>query len=270
MSYLINNQQKLNEIIFENRNKNYGAYVLRSTYGYTVFRSLSYMMLGFGSVVLTAYYYNHNNNKGPVESVSPVIIDTSTYTVEYKMFPDEPEKKTEAAKPAPSKPLSIEHSSNTTVVDSLAIEEVQNVNEDLAVNTPSTPGVEGSIDNSSVTISDVVGDESVKYAVVDAYLVDSGPEFEGGLKALYRFLGSNLRYPSRASDAGVEGTVYVKFVVDETGKVTRLSLLNNVGYGLDEEALRVVGMIPKFKTPAKVKGKAVKTYYQLPIRFAQK
>ena len=60
------------------------------------------------------------------------------------------------------------------------------------------------------------------------------------------------------------------FVVDETGRVGTLSLLNNLGYGLDDEALRVVGMIPKFKSPAKANGEAVSVYFQLPIKFVSR
>jgi protein TonB len=97
--------------------------------------------------------------------------------------------------------------------------------------------------------------------------VDSLPQYEGGLGALSRFVSQNLKYPNWAFNEGKEGTVFVKFVVDEHGKVGRLSLLNSAGYGMDDEALRVVGLIPKFKSPAKVKGVAVKAYYQMPIRF---
>jgi protein TonB len=61
--------------------------------------------------------------------------------------------------------------------------------------------------------------------------------------------------------------VYVKFVVSERGKVEKVMLQNNLGYGLDDEAKRVVSIIPDFKSPAKVKGHPVKVYYQLPIRF---
>ena len=97
--------------------------------------------------------------------------------------------------------------------------------------------------------------------------VDESPEFEGGHAALLAFIKKHLVYPGPAADVGKQGTLYVKFVVDESGKVSNILLQNNLGYGLDDEAMRVVKMIPKFKSPGKVQGKPVKTYYQIPIKF---
>ena len=65
----------------------------------------------------------------------------------------------------------------------------------------------------------------------------------------------------------MEGTVYVRFVVDKSGKVGRAELLNKKGFGLDEEALRVVAMIPAFKKPGTKGGVPVNVYYNLPIKF---
>ena len=90
------------------------------------------------------------------------------------------------------------------------------------------------------------------------------------MPALYKFVASRLKYPNRALEEGKEGIVYVKFVVDEKCKVCDITLLNNTGYGLDEEALRVVNMLPNFKKPARIKGEAVKVYFQLPIKFRTK
>jgi len=93
------------------------------------------------------------------------------------------------------------------------------------------------------------------------------PQYPGGEKSLAQYVQDHIQYPQDAIDNGVEGTVTVTFAVDETGRVTSPVLKGSqLGYGLDDEAKRVVDQMPKW-TPGRVKGKAVKTYYDLPITF---
>jgi periplasmic protein TonB len=105
-------------------------------------------------------------------------------------------------------------------------------------------------------------DETGLYGTVDII-----PSFAGGNKGLQNYFDKNLDYPAEANDAGVDGTVRISFVVDENGKLISPQVEGeHLGYGLDEEALRVVNKMPAW-TPAKVKGKAVKTRVMLPIKF---
>lgn len=93
------------------------------------------------------------------------------------------------------------------------------------------------------------------------------PAFPGGNNGLQKFFNNNLQYPEAATDDGVEGTVMVNFVVDETGKISSPQVQGQTpGYGLDAEALRVVKKMPAW-TPGKLKGKNVKTRFSLPIVF---
>ncbi len=97
--------------------------------------------------------------------------------------------------------------------------------------------------------------------------VDYIPAFPGGNKGLQKFFDDNLIYPSDASDEGVEGTVKVSFTIDENGKIISPVVDGmNEGYGLDDEALRVVKKMPSWN-PGKIKGKPVKTKFTLPVRF---
>lgn len=105
-------------------------------------------------------------------------------------------------------------------------------------------------------------DENGVYGVVDIM-----PSFLGGTKGLQNYFDNNLEYPSEANDGGVDGTVRISFVVDENGKLISPRIAGeNLGYGLDEEALRVVNKMPAW-TPAKVKCKNVKTKVILPVKF---
>lgn len=97
-------------------------------------------------------------------------------------------------------------------------------------------------------------------------IVEEMPSFPGGEEALFKYLGSNIKYPAMARDAGIQGIVYVTFVVKEDGKIADVRVLRGVGGGCDEEAIRVVEKMPNWK-PGKQRGKSVRVQYNLPIRF---
>ena|SRR5689334_6283369 len=93
------------------------------------------------------------------------------------------------------------------------------------------------------------------------------PTFPGGEEKLAQFMKDNIQYPKEALDNKVEGTVYVSFVVDETGKITNVQMLKRMAYGMDQEAMRVVKMMPNW-VPGMNKGKAVAVQYTLPVKFS--
>jgi periplasmic protein TonB len=101
----------------------------------------------------------------------------------------------------------------------------------------------------------------------EGYYTNVYPSYPGGDKELANFFSKNIKYPQDAEENGVEGTVTISFTVDEKGKVAMAKTTNNkLGYGLEEEALRVFNKMPVWK-PGALKGKNVKTRYTLPVRF---
>lgn len=100
-------------------------------------------------------------------------------------------------------------------------------------------------------------------------IVEEMPEFMGGQADLFAFLAQNTRYPAMARENGIEGTVFVGFVVMEDGSISQVHLKRGLpggGAGIDEEAIRVVKLMPKWK-PGKQRGKAVRVAYTLPFKF---
>lgn len=97
-------------------------------------------------------------------------------------------------------------------------------------------------------------------------VVEEMPEFPGGDLALRKYLSNAVNYPLIAQENGIEGKVYVSFVIDEMGNITNVDLLRGVDQSLDNEALRVVRTLPKWK-PGRQGGKAVKVRYNVPINF---
>lgn len=97
-------------------------------------------------------------------------------------------------------------------------------------------------------------------------VVEHTPEFKGGMKALGAYLQNNLKYPAAARKANVQGRVFVQFVVTKTGEVTNVKVLKGIGFGADEEAIRVVQNMPRWE-PATQNGQRVNVQFHLPINF---
>jgi protein TonB len=96
--------------------------------------------------------------------------------------------------------------------------------------------------------------------------VEIESEFEGGLKSWQTFLNKNLKYPQRAIDASVQGTVWVVFIVDKEGKVSEPVIAKSVEFSIDQESLRIIQISPKWH-PAFQNGRLVKSYKKQPIIF---
>ena len=96
--------------------------------------------------------------------------------------------------------------------------------------------------------------------------VEQNPEFPGGMTAMYRFLGNNIKYPNEAQKNKVQGRVFVRFIVEKDGSISNIDILKGIGGGCDEEAKRVVNSMPKWK-PGFQNGKPVRVYYNMPIVF---
>lgn len=97
--------------------------------------------------------------------------------------------------------------------------------------------------------------------------VEQMPEYVGGQTNLIKYLSSNIKYPKAEQEAGIQGKVFVKFIVNEDGSISDVEIARSSGSkALDTEAKRVVASMPKWK-PGKQNGKAVKTRYNLPVAF---
>ena len=97
-------------------------------------------------------------------------------------------------------------------------------------------------------------------------IVDEKPEYEGGIQNFYQFIAGNMEYPAQARKAGIEGKVYVQFVVNKDGSVSDVQVAKGIGAGCDAEAARVVAASTQWK-PGKVDGKVVRTKLMVPILY---
>ena len=97
-------------------------------------------------------------------------------------------------------------------------------------------------------------------------IVEQMPEFPGGDKSLFQFIADNTKYPADAKEKGIKGRVFVNFIVEPDGSVSDIRVLRGIGGGCDEEAVRIVESMPKFK-PGMQNGEAVRVSYTVPVNF---
>jgi len=128
----------------------------------------------------------------------------------------------------------------------------------------SVTDVAGNTDASEVADLKVVEEKEEPLAFVEQM-----PEFPGGQDALFKYLNSNIKYPSIAQEMGISGKVVLQFVVDKQGKIGNIKVVRTLGAGCDEEAVRVVKAMPSWKA-GRQNGKSVPVYFTLPVFFQLK
>ena len=167
------------------------------------------------------------------------------------------EEMVEITKQEEQKPQPVEQPQQTT---QLEIVEDDVETEDLNINAE--------VEQNEV-IEEYVAPEVVEEEVVEQeifQIVEEMPAFPGGEAKLMEYVGKNIKYPQIARETGIQGRVFIGFVVEPDGSVSNVKLLRGIGGGCDEEAMRVVKSMPKWK-PGKQRGKAVRVSYQIPVFF---
>lgn len=264
------------DLVFANRNKNYGAYELRSQSSRIMTRAL----LISGSLFLLVFFapmaYGKMFPDELVEDVKPTVVEVTTPNKIHEMKKPEPVQKAEPAKAEPVKVKTVNVSSNIVVIDKQDIKEPPTIN-DLKDAVISNVMQDGAIkpnlviNNTAVTgDGDGLGKEGTggvsTTEVYDNSGVDEFPEFTGGMKAFTKYMERNLRYPYQAQEENVMGKVFVSFVVERDGSITDVKVLRGIGFGCDEEAIKVIKKSPLWK-PGKNKGIPVRVRYNMPITF---
>jgi periplasmic protein TonB len=252
------NIESFEDIIFENRNKDYGAYELRRRYSKRGILALliSVLIISFAvGVPLIAGMANQNINPRSLDSL--VVIDVFN-------LPDESEIP-KVPPPPTVPPLKNIFFGDPKVVNELTDPEIELATfEELSeaansgdIDTSSRISIPKKIDNYFIEPDDK------EHSIID---IKEKPLFPGGDTELLRYIAENTKYPVSAQEANIEGTVYIRFVVSKTGDVDNVTIARSVDPVLDQEALRVVKTIPKW-TPGKNNGNPVKVWFIIPVRF---
>lgn len=255
----------LDEILFEKKNRSYGAYAIRAAYGSTVFKSLG---ITSSLIVSTAWLLSMWMAK-EIEVKIPITNDPPPVTsVLVDIKPVEPETAPKTDPPGGQPPQRAEAVLNRYEVRDNAADSAAAVNDPLVtVGTTTTAGTSTATVASTSTVSGTTtltagGGNST--APFEYY--EEAPVFPGGLQ---KFWVKHLRYPTEAREAGVEGRVAINFVLDENGKIMSCKVIKKLGFGCDEEVLRVVKLMPDWK-PAKMNGIPIKVTFNQVVEFKLK
>jgi protein TonB len=251
------------DIIYNNRNKQYGGYELRLHYEQRMKRAALTVILlcgalGVYSMLTTKATEVAISTKPFVHEMSEVKIDVTPIHIEQpKPITAAPAVKPTVANPVPKVVPDDKVITTMPTINDIKGKESGLLNatgdpNSVVVATTTTTGA-----GTTVTPPvPKVPDAPIGYA-------EQMPEFVGNMS---EFLQRNLNYPAAAKEAGITGSVVIQFVVNEDGEISNAKVLRGIGGGCNEEAIRVVKSMPKWK-PGKQNGRAVKVYYTLPIRF---
>jgi periplasmic protein TonB len=246
-----------NEMVFADRNQEYGAFVLRRDYTRRLLMAVVGSVLVFGLAVgLPKIIAALGGEEEVVEAKKIVDVNLDLFEEEKKEEPPPPP----VEPPPPVKIESVQFTQLEAVDE--PVEEPPPTQEVLTETNAGTVTQEGAkIDEPPPPV------EAAEPQIFT--IVEEMPSFPGGEAELFKYLGKTVKYPPMAQDAGITGVVYMTFVVDEQGKVRDPKVLRGIGGGCDEEAIRVVKAMPAWE-PGKQRGKPVRVQYNLPIRFTLK
>jgi protein TonB len=247
------------EIVFEGRNKLYGAYYLRANNGKTTMRSLI-----IGGIVFTFLVSIPVLANLLPDGSDDAVLDQKITTV--KLPPKEKPK--ENLPPPPPPPPKVDQVKFVKPVVAKAEEvteeppKVEEIKDKKigAETIKGDPDAELTVEPVGNGPKDVVEEDNEIYNTAG---IEVKPDFPGGIEKFYKFVAKNYQTPE---EEGLKGKVFVSFVVEKDGSLTDIKVIRDIGFGTGKEAIRVLKSCPKW-TPGEQNGKKVRVLYSLPINI---
>lgn len=276
MSQDINlNSQEWRDLIFQGKNKNYGAYDIRSTSDKRHFYALIILTLFVATIIISQLVVKtvSDNQQTTVvkDDFGKIVVIDHSEEKPIKKEPDpvvipqqQPMLKSSLAY-VPPKPVSREEIKQQKETTILTNDEIMQTNTAIATKTVISNKKDGDLidDLKEVVVAPPKKEQDDNIIVEFA---EQKPEFPGGQAELMKYLGTNLRYPAAAIESEVEGRVVVQFVVSKTGAISNVKILRSLHPSCDKEAERLIKNMPSW-IPGKQNGNPVNVYYTIPIRF---
>lgn len=249
------------DIVFENRNREYGAYSLRKKYNKHLLIGMIIGIIVTGTAIVGPYINAKamENQKKRVERQVEIQMENL----------DQPENLVEPPPPPPPPP-----EETVQQVKYVAPVVVDSIKPDEANRLMTADEAKVEVQNEDVQAVEVVEtiQEEVKEeeAPTEVFvIVEEMPSFPGGDKALMEFIYSNIQYPEIAKENNIQGRVILRFCVTYKGAVDQVTVIKGVDPALDNEAIRVIKLLPPWK-PGKQGGKPVNVWYSVPVTFQLK
>lgn len=250
--------QSLDDVIFENRNHDYGAYVVRKAYPANLNRAMT-ATLGLAAAIL-AFSFVEREVKVPV----PPPAKDGTKPKEYTVLPDLPPPVTSVRTEPIRARGDLPPVATADVIETsepLTFEEPYQAGSDTGIETAATGGTD-----IGYTAGEVIA-EALPMVEDEIWLSpEIAASYKGGMQAMAKFLSKNVKYPPVPRRMGIEGTVYVSFVVGKSGEILDATVIKGIDAACDAEALRVVNLMREW-SPGFQGGSPVKVRMVLPITF---
>ena len=260
------------DIVFEGRNKEYGAYQLRKQSSKSTTKAMLIGGLFFALAISTPIIIKYLQPEGE-EDTKPKITETEVVLaapppVDKELPPPPP-----PVEPPPPKVDQVKFPPPVVKPDEQVVEEEPPTIKDLEKADPGQKTLKGNPDADIAITQEVFGDGPVNQEVTeDANQiftnVEQLPEYPGGIEAFYKWLGKAINYPPNSRENNIQGRVTVNFVVEKDGSLTDIKVLRGVpgGADLDKEAIRVLKTSKKWN-PGIQNGRPVRVSYSVPIMF---
>jgi protein TonB len=255
------------DVVFENKNKAYGAYQLRQKNSSTTSRALLFASAAFILLFITPKIISMIKGALPEEEV--------VKQVEVAIQPPPPvDPKTPPpppVEPPPPKQDQVKFPPPIVKPDIEVRDQEPPQIEDLKKADPGQKTIAGDPD-ADIVIAAPVGEGPKQAAVVedtkvyDFVSIETPPGFPGGIEKFYAYVGKSIKYPPMAAENNIQGKVFLSFVVEKNGELTDIHVDRKLGGGTDEEAVRVLKASPRW-TPGIQNGKPVRVKYNIPISF---
>ena len=265
------------DMMFENRNKEYGAYVLRRQTGRRNVISMIAVLLLFAAVMIFMIaknaYEAYQKEHAVMDQVTELSALTQQKKKEAKVERKEIPVKQEQQQVVEKVKSSVKFTAPVIKKDDEVKPEDELKSQDEIMNSKVAIGALNVVGNDEsgevLKAKEVIATEPVKpkeeeNKVFD--VVEQMPSYPGGMSALMQYLSSTIKYPVIAEENGIQGRVICTFVVERDGSITDVKIAKSVDPSLDKEAMRVVSKMPKW-IPGKQNGSAVRVKYTLPVTF---
>lgn len=268
------------DIVFEGKNKEFGAYEMRCGYVKRHNRAMIIVIIALAIILTFLILYMKGVFATPEEAETVATVDVELTNMDVEDVQEEEDVMEQIDIPEPEPEIQqIEEDVKQQLLTEAVIVDV--VDEDKKMQDQEkikeddskisiknvAEGAEDFTSQDQMKKDVIVVEEPVKVEpekIFDA--VEQMPTFPGGDAALYKFIGDNIVYPAQAAEEGVSGRVTIRFVVERDGTVSQVTVARGKHPALDKEAKRVVSKLPKF-IPGKQNGQTVRVFYTLPINF---
>ncbi len=261
----------IDDIVFEYRNKSYGGYLLRKLYPGNMTKANLVATILFLLAVSLPLIARFVKDRLPEEEfVSAEVTLAEPPPLDPNAPPPPPPT---VAEPPPKRPtiafVAPVVKKDEEVVEEVAppdVDELKNIDISTKTQEGDENGVPEGLDEGEPAAPPPVVEEKVDKPEEIFKVVEQKPEFPDGEAAMLKFIYSNISYPPIARENGVDGTVYISFVVEKDGSVTDVKIVRDIGGGCGDEAVRVVKKFPKWN-PGKQRGRPVRVLFNLPVKF---